>query len=115
MTTPLLILIAVLLLAVVALQLALLFRRATVDLSPIQQATERTERAVREEFSRNRTEAGTVAQQSRLEIATALKNIAESLDQRLKTMQEENAASLEKMRQTVDEKLQGTLEKQRSA
>jgi len=111
MTTPLLILIAILLLAVIVLQLALLFRKVHVDLSPVQQGNERTERAVREEFSRNRTEAGTSAQQSRLEIATALKNLADSLDHRLKTMQEDNATNLEKMRQTVDEKLQGTLEK----
>ena len=65
MTEILLIAAIVLLLAVLGLQLALLFRKAPIDFSPIQQANERTERAVRDEFSRNRTEAATAAQQSR--------------------------------------------------
>jgi DNA recombination protein RmuC len=129
MTTPLLVVTIILLLVVVVLQLAILFRKATVDLSPLQQALqatdkvgERTERAVRDEFSRNRTEAAGNAQHSRLETATALKNVGDSLDQRLGAMretiesrlgkiQEENTKKLDEMRQTVDEKLQGTLEK----
>jgi DNA recombination protein RmuC len=122
MTEILLIVAIVLLLAVLALQLALLFRKARIDFSPIQQANERTERAVRDEFSRNRTEAATAAQQSREAVDTSLKNVGDSLDRRLGAMREtiearlgtiqsENAKKLDEMRQTVDEKLQGTLEK----
>jgi len=112
----------VLLLAVIGLQLALLLRKAPIDFSPIQQANERTERAVRDEFSRNRTESATAAQQSREGMDTSLKNVGDSLDRRLGAMREtiearlgtiqsENAKKLDEMRQTVDEKLQGTLEK----
>ena len=122
MTEILLIAALVLLLAVIALQLALLLRKAPIDFSPIQQASERTERAVRDEFSRNRTEAATAAQQSREGMDTSLKNVGDSLDRRLGAMretiearlgkiQEENTKKLDEMRQTVDEKLQGTLEK----
>ena len=122
MTEILLIAAIVLLLAVLGLQLALLFRKAPIDFSPIQQANERTERAVRDEFSRNRTEAATAAQQSREGMDTSLKNVGDSLDRRLGAMretiearlgkiQEENTKKLDEMRQTVDEKLQGTLEK----
>jgi DNA recombination protein RmuC len=112
----------VLLLAVLALQLGILLRKAPIDFAPIQQANERTERAVRDEFSRNRTEAATAAQQSREAVDTSLKNVGDSLDRRLGAMretiearlgkiQEENTKKLDEMRQTVDEKLQGTLEK----
>ena len=122
MTEILLIAALVLLLAVLGLLLAILFRKAPIDFSPIQQATERTERAVRDEFSRNRTEAATVAQRSREAVDTSLKNVGDSLDRRLGAMREtiearlgtiqsENAKKLDEMRQTVDEKLQGTLEK----
>ena len=122
MTEILLIAAIVLLLAVLGLLLALLFRKAAIDFSPIQQANERTERAIREEFSRNRTEAATAAQQSREAVDTSLKNVGDSLDRRLGAMretiegrlgkiQEENTKKLDEMRQTVDEKLQGTLEK----
>jgi len=134
MTTALLIVVLILLLTILALQL---FRKTRVDLSSIQQANERanerTERAVREEFSRNRTETASTAQQSREAMDNALKNVGDSLskqiasliqltDQKLGAMretiehrlgriQEENTKKLDEMRQTVDEKLQGTLEK----
>ena len=137
MTTPFLISTILLLLVVVGLQVVALLRKPTVDLSPIQRANkesnERTERAIREEFSRNRTEAATAAQQSREAMDNALKNVGDSLakqiasliqltDQKLGAMretievrlgkiQEENTKKLDEMRQTVDEKLQGTLEK----
>ena len=137
MTEILLFVAIVLLLAVVGLLLALLFRKAPIDFSPIQQinekANERTERAVRDEFSRSRTEAATAAQQSREAVDTSLKNVGDSqskqigtliqitdqklgamretIEARLGKIQEENTKKLDEMRQTVDEKLQGTLEK----
>ena len=72
MTEILLIAAIVLLLAVLGFQVALFFRKAPIDVAPIQQANERTERAVRDEFSRNRTEAATAAQQSREAVDTSL-------------------------------------------
>ncbi|MBE7410517.1 MAG: DNA recombination protein RmuC [Leptospiraceae bacterium] len=43
-----------------------------------------------------------------------MQSIRETVDNRLKLLQEENSARLEKMRETVDEKLQSTLEKRLS-
>ena len=114
MTTTLLVLILILLLTVLGFQIALLFRKPTADLSPIQQvnemANERTERAVRDEISRNREEASKAAQQSRQEMSTTLKNVGDSLDQRLGAMrdtiekrlgliQEESGKKLDQVRQ----------------
>ena len=84
MTTTLLIVAIILLLAVLGLQVAALLRKTPVD----QEANERTERAVREEIARNRDEASKAAQQSRQEVATTLKNVGDSLDQRLGAMRE---------------------------
>ena len=84
MTITLLVITIVLLLAVLGLQLATLLRKTPVD----QEANERTERAVREEIARNREEASKAAQQSRQEVATTLKNVGDSLDQRLGAMRE---------------------------
>lgn len=114
MTTPLLIIAIVLLLVMVGLQVVALLRKIPADLSPIQaaneKANERTERAIRDEFSRSRTEAATTAQQSRQEMAAAFKNVGDSLDQRLGAMretiekrlaaiQEDNTKKLDQVRQ----------------
>jgi hypothetical protein len=76
MTTPLLTIALILLLVILVLQVVLLFRKPPVD----QQANERTERAVREEFSRNRTEAATAVQQTRETMDNALRSVGESLN-----------------------------------
>jgi len=94
----------------------------------------------REEFSRNREEAGVAAKAQREELASTLKNVSDStfrslgeisaillgqleqvinqsakvadkVDLRLKELQQDNAQQIDRMRATVDEKLQGTLEK----
>ena len=106
MTTTLLLITIILLLAVLGFQVVALLRKTPVD----QQANERTERAVREEIARNREEASKAAQQSRQEVATTLKNVGDSLDQRLGAMretiekrlgviQEENGKKLDQVRQ----------------
>jgi len=124
--------------AVSVLLLSLLLRReGGRDLSPVLQgfekAQERTERILREESARSRSEASQGAQRSREEQGLALKGagdtlhqqlaalmqandqrlerLRETVDLRLKVLQEDNARQLEQMRITVDEKLQGTLEK----
>ena len=112
MTDILLILAIVLLLAVVVLQVVALFRKTTVDLSPLQQALqatdkvgERAERAVREEIGRNRTEATTAAQQSRQEMATGLKDVGDSLVKQLTAMLQAVDQRLGAMRETIEKRL----------
>src|SRR5580765_8023536 len=72
---------------------------------------ETIDRGLRDEFSRNREEAGAAAKNQREELTASLENVRGVVDQRLKQLHEENTGQLEKMRATVDEKLQGTLEK----
>jgi len=106
----------------------------------IGRVQERDAKVFREEFSRNREEAGSAAKAQREELATTLKNVSDStfkslgeisailrgqleqvvtqsgkladkVDLRLKELQQDNAQQIDRMRATVDEKLQGTLEK----
>src|SRR5881392_1694626 len=68
-------------------------------------------RSLRDEFSRNREEAGAAAKNQREELTKSLENVRSVVDLRLGQLKEDNAKQLDKMRATVDEKLQGTLEK----
>jgi DNA recombination protein RmuC len=69
------------------------------------------DRGLRDEFSRNREEAGAAAKNQREELTNSLESVRSVVDVRLRELQEENAKQIDKMRATVDEKLQGTLEK----
>jgi DNA recombination protein RmuC len=69
------------------------------------------DRDLRDEFSRNREEAGAAARNQREELTKSLENVRSVVDLRLRQLQEDNAKQIDKMRSTVDEKLQGTLEK----
>jgi DNA recombination protein RmuC len=69
------------------------------------------DRDLRDEFSRNREEAGAAARNQREELTKSLENVRAVVDVRLRQLQEDNAKQIDKMRATVDEKLQGTLEK----
>jgi len=139
-TTALLVLVLALLVAILVAQAVLLRRRLTVDLVPVvtqvqglERSQERTERGVRDEVSRNRTELVDATRQSREELAGSLKNVGDTLvksvtslndsnqqrfetlrqtvEQQLQAIQKDNSAKLDQIRATVDEKLQGTLEK----
>jgi DNA recombination protein RmuC len=72
---------------------------------------ETIDRGLRDEFSRNREEAGTAAKAQREELGRSLEGVRSIVDLRLKQLQEDNSKQIDKMRATVDEKLQGTLEK----
>ncbi len=72
---------------------------------------EMIDRGLRDEFSRNREEAGAAAKNQREELTTSLEKVRSTVDLRLRQLQEDNSAHIEKMRATVDEKLQGTLER----
>ena len=69
------------------------------------------DRGLRDEFSRNREEAGAAAKNQREELSKSLESVRSVVDDRLRQLQEDNAKQIDKMRSTVDEKLQGTLEK----
>src|SRR6266700_3204864 len=75
---------------------------------------ETIDRSLRDEFSRNREEAGAAAKNQREELAKSLEGVRAIVDLRLKELQQDNAKQIDKMRATVDEKLQGTLEKRLS-
>jgi len=72
---------------------------------------EMVDRGLRDEFSRNRDEAGATAKNQREELTKSLESVRSIVDDRLRQLQEDNAKQIDKMRATVDEKLQGTLEK----
>jgi DNA recombination protein RmuC len=72
---------------------------------------EMIDRGLRDEFSRNREEAGATAKNQREELSKSLEGVRAIVDLRLKQLQDDNAKQIDKMRATVDEKLQGTLEK----
>ena len=72
---------------------------------------EMIDRGLRDEFSRNREEAGATAKNQREELTKSLEGVRSIVDDRLRQLQEDNAKQIDKMRSTVDEKLQGTLEK----
>jgi DNA recombination protein RmuC len=72
---------------------------------------EMIDRGLRDEFSRNREEAGAAAKNQREELTRSLESVRSVVDDRLRRLQEDNAKQIDKMRSTVDEKLQGTLEK----
>jgi DNA recombination protein RmuC len=69
------------------------------------------DRGLRDEFSRNREEAGAAAKNQREELTSSLESVRSIVDLRLKRLQEDNTQQIDRMRATVDEKLQGTLEK----
>jgi len=114
--------------------------RNEVDIAPLiskidslNDAQERTDRSVRDEIARLRTEAQTQGQQERTELSQLLKSFDDSvqtrlseltlstekkieavrqiIDEKIKQLQDDNTRQLDRIRETVDEKLQGTLEK----
>jgi DNA recombination protein RmuC len=94
--------------------IALLARRGIASSGLEAELLKRLEiidRGLRDEFSRNREEAGATAKNQREELAKSLENVRSAVDLRLKQLQEDNSRQIDKMRATVDEKLQGTLEK----
>src|SRR2546429_4217650 len=79
--------------------------------SELVKRLEMVDRSLRDEFSRNREEAGAAAKNQREELTKSLESVRSVVDLRLGQLQEDNAKQIDKMRATVDEKLQGTLEK----
>ena len=95
----------------VALVVLLIRRRNQGAATELAKRLETIDRSLRDEFSRNREEAGASAKNQREELATSLESVRSTVDVRLRHLQDDNAAHIERMRATVDEKLQGTLER----
>jgi DNA recombination protein RmuC len=95
----------------VALAVLLTRRRNQGAATELAKRLETIDRSLRDEFSRNREEAGAAAKNQREELATSLESVRSTVDVRLRQLQDDNAAHIERMRATVDEKLQGTLER----
>jgi DNA recombination protein RmuC len=97
----------------VAALIGLLARRGSPERTEAEvvKQLEAIDRSLRDEFSRNREEAGAAAKNQREELARSLEGVRSIVDVRLRQLQDDNAQQIDKMRATVDEKLQGTLEK----
>src|SRR5438132_7672897 len=93
--------------------IVLLTRRGNDGGTPAElvKRLEMIDRGLRDEFSRNREEAGAAAKNQREELTNSLESVRSVVDIRLKQMQEDNSKQIDRMRATVDEKLQGMLEK----
>ena len=93
--------------------IVLIVRRGSDDgvSAELVKRLEMIDRGLRDEFSRNREEAGAAAKNQREELTKSLESVRSIVDDRLRQLQEDNAKQIDKMRSTVDEKLQGTLEK----
>lgn len=123
----------ILLFAIIALQvvivLFLLKKKNTNEFKNIEKAIERfdisldkNERAIKDEFQRNRRESQDTAYKNREELSQSLelfgkrfenntKNIKDTIEKQLRDIREDNTSQLTEMRKTVDEKLHETLEK----
>jgi DNA recombination protein RmuC len=98
--------------ALIVTVVVLLTRRGNQGAAPdMAKRLETIDRSLRDEFSRNREEAGAAAKNQREELARSLEGVRSIVDVRLRQLQDDNARQIDKMRATVDEKLQGTLEK----
>src|SRR6185312_963022 len=96
---------------IVALVLLLTRRGNQGATTELAKRLETIDRSLRDEFSRNREEAGAAAKNQREELTRSLEGVRSIVDVRLRQLQDDNAQQIDKMRATVDEKLQGTLEK----
>src|SRR6201982_2377561 len=96
---------------VVAVVVLLTRRGADGAATELAKRLETIDRGWRDEFSRNREEAGAAAKNQREELSKSLENVRSAVDLRLKQLQEDKADQIDKMRAAAVEKLQGTLEK----
>lgn len=97
-----------------------------LQLEQLARAQERSERVLREELARSRSELAGQTHHLREEVGGSLRAVGETLEKRIEVMrgavdlrlgqiQQETQKRLEEMRATVDEKLQGTLEQRLGA
>ena len=109
----LLLVLGVLVGVVLVLQIVLLTRKTSLDVTPLEESArqlrgdlERLERALREEIARNRDELATAARLQREELAQSLKAVGDTLLQQLIAQAAGSEQKHEQMRQTVEQRLQ---------
>ncbi|MCJ7615858.1 MAG: DNA recombination protein RmuC [Desulfobacterales bacterium] len=109
---------AFLIVVAIVLLIVLLARKRSDNLSVMEtklgafeKNQEKAERALREEMAKSRVEIAFLAKQGREEQGKSFDTLIQTVEGKLKAIQDDNTAKLEKMRETVDEKLQSTLEK----
>src|SRR5439155_22912545 len=93
----------------VVAMMVLLARRCTAGSGVEAELVKRMElidRGLRDEFSRNREEAGAAARNQREELTRSLEGVRSIVDLRLKQLQEDNSKQIDEMRATVDENSQ---------
>jgi DNA recombination protein RmuC len=105
MTDILLCVLLALLIVVIVLQILALRRKVGIDLAPVTQAFERTERLVRDEIAQNREEMATAAQKAREELGNSLKAVGDTLNQQIVSLTQSNDQKLEAQRAAIDERL----------
>ncbi len=116
MQTPLLAAVIVIgLLAAACAVLAAAFLRASrtsgSGVDALAKDLERLEKALRDESARGRQEMNQGSLQSRKELTDAVDRMRQGVEDKLKSIQDDNTKKLEHIRQTVDEKLHETLER----
>jgi len=103
---------------VIILLIILLTRKKSDNLSVMEtklgafeKNQEKAERVLRDEMAKSRNEIALLAKQGREEQGKSFDTLIQTVEGKLKAIQDDNTLKLEKMRETVDEKLQSTLEK----
>ena len=103
---------------VIVLLIILLTRKKSDNLSVMEtklgafeKNQEKAERVLRDEMAKSRNEISLSAKQGREEQSKSFDTLIQTVEGKLKAIQDDNTVKLEKMRETVDEKLQSTLEK----
>ncbi len=124
-------LLIILLVIAVANIIVLLFKKPKVEIKSelrdieslmlkFDSTLERTEKSLKDEFQRNRTENNEISRINREELSKSLtsfseqfsksiKEVRDSVENQLRYIREDNTKQLDEMRKTVDEKLQKTL------
>ncbi|MBW1815209.1 MAG: DNA recombination protein RmuC, partial [Deltaproteobacteria bacterium] len=102
----------------IVLLIVLLTRKKSDNLSVMEtklgafeKNQEKAERVLRDEMAKSRNEISLSAKQGREEQSKSFDTLIQTVEGKLKAIQDDNTVKLEKMRETVDEKLQSTLEK----
>ena len=92
----------------IIIQIVQLFRKAPIDLGPVEQALqsieksyERVERAVREEITHNREELANLSRQSRQELAGTLKSNTDTIYRQMVDLTKTTEDNLDQVRQDL--------------
>ena len=113
MTEPLLIIIAILVLAniIIALfkkpkfEFQSKFDEIKVEISKFSSSLDRTENSIKDEFQRNRKESTDIAKENRDELGKSFITLKDELSKSLSDLTEKNQKSIDKLTETLEKKL----------